>query len=519
MSDQITKIIFRRGTNAQRAATLLNQSEPGYTTDSKRLYVGDGSTLGGLPAASKNLGTVTQLFSGSGSITSYAAPFLSGAEVGDLLFDATTTILYSISAIPVTSAGSFTKYSTTIATDEVTITKDGLDQLKVVDAGIGPVQLGAVVGQGLSGGAGSAIYIPNTQGNAVKLNTSSSPALANDVVVNPKQVVGRTATGTLSAINASDLLTSAIIPASGITLSANGPNLFIGLSAAANTVAPTTTYTMVSSLTVDAVGRVSSVVSAPGAFSTGFTNLTAFATSGTWSWTVPANVTRLKIEAWGAGGSGCGYWSGSPGSGGDSGAYGLLFTNVTPGDVLNIRVGAGGVYRSDSLLAPSYARYYSYFGTHGEDTVITSSTINLTACGGLMGVAFNASFLSGAYVAQDVHTWRDTNFRSYAYGATQGINGTKAYMLSYSYGYSFGMCAPGAIAPNVPFVDRSDAAVLYPYYSKITLPDSTAKTTYFRTYFSDGIHPGGGGNGIYSYSGSYIVPAGDGAAGQVLIWY
>lgn len=40
-------IQFRRGTDAERATIVFNQGEPVWTTDTKILYIGDGSTLGG----------------------------------------------------------------------------------------------------------------------------------------------------------------------------------------------------------------------------------------------------------------------------------------------------------------------------------------------------------------------------------------------------------------------------------------------------------------------------------------
>jgi hypothetical protein len=41
-------IKIRRGTDAQRLTVVLEQGEVAYTTDTKKLYVGDGTTLGGV---------------------------------------------------------------------------------------------------------------------------------------------------------------------------------------------------------------------------------------------------------------------------------------------------------------------------------------------------------------------------------------------------------------------------------------------------------------------------------------
>lgn len=45
----IIKLKVRRGTDAQRRTIILEQGELGYTTDTNRLYVGDGVTVGGAP--------------------------------------------------------------------------------------------------------------------------------------------------------------------------------------------------------------------------------------------------------------------------------------------------------------------------------------------------------------------------------------------------------------------------------------------------------------------------------------
>jgi len=45
----ISQIRFLRGTEANRTTFVPAEGEPVYTTDQKRLYIGDGSTLGGVP--------------------------------------------------------------------------------------------------------------------------------------------------------------------------------------------------------------------------------------------------------------------------------------------------------------------------------------------------------------------------------------------------------------------------------------------------------------------------------------
>ena len=73
--------------------------------------------------------------------------------------------------------------------------------------------------------------------------------------------------------------------------------------------------------------------------------------SGPTTWTVPANVTSIMVEVWGAGGgggsAGCSpcssYPAGGFGGGGGAGGYGRELLAVTPGTSFTITVGAGGL--------------------------------------------------------------------------------------------------------------------------------------------------------------------------------
>ncbi len=78
------------------------------------------------------------------------------------------------------------------------------------------------------------------------------------------------------------------------------------------------------------------------------TNTITFNSTGNDTWTVPAGVTSITIEAWGGGGGGAGsfdYWffgSGGPGGGGGGGAYSITTSTVSAGQTLDIIVGTGG---------------------------------------------------------------------------------------------------------------------------------------------------------------------------------
>ncbi|MFS8130858.1 MAG: beta strand repeat-containing protein [Candidatus Dojkabacteria bacterium] len=79
---------------------------------------------------------------------------------------------------------------------------------------------------------------------------------------------------------------------------------------------------------------------------TNFGNLTpkTYISTGTdQSYTVPAGVTSIRVKMWGAGGGGAGIGSWNFGYSGGGGGYTTADVAVTPGDVLTVVVGAGGI--------------------------------------------------------------------------------------------------------------------------------------------------------------------------------
>ncbi|MBI4085993.1 MAG: fibronectin type III domain-containing protein [Candidatus Liptonbacteria bacterium] len=81
------------------------------------------------------------------------------------------------------------------------------------------------------------------------------------------------------------------------------------------------------------------------------------------TWTAPAGVTSVTVEAWGGGGAGG--VSGAGGTGAGGGAYSKATVTVTPGQNYSLTVGAGGVV----LGTPSGDSWFSP-GAVGEATVL-----------------------------------------------------------------------------------------------------------------------------------------------------
>ena len=83
----IVKIKVRRGSDDQRKQLVLDQGELGYTRDTKRVFVGDGSLSGGRVVGNKNFG-VFNLESGLGNVA--------GAHIGDIGY--ANSKLYTLTA-------------------------------------------------------------------------------------------------------------------------------------------------------------------------------------------------------------------------------------------------------------------------------------------------------------------------------------------------------------------------------------------------------------------------------------
>ncbi len=80
----LLKLLVRRGMDVDRQNIVLSEGELGYTTDTKRLYVGDGQTKGGIVIGGNKF---------LGSVPSVTTLFL--ATSGDLAYSTSTNKLYT----------------------------------------------------------------------------------------------------------------------------------------------------------------------------------------------------------------------------------------------------------------------------------------------------------------------------------------------------------------------------------------------------------------------------------------
>lgn len=237
MVNNITKILIRRGTNTQRISrttlnpggVIFNLAEPAYTIDTKRFFMGDGTTPGGNPMGVVNYGIVSSLtgtFINSGlSQTAYSV--LSTALVGDIVYDQTSSTIYTCISTSntqnLTNFAPFTTKSINYNSSQFTYNNN---QLNIANAGIGINQLNqniVTLNSPISGGAGYplGIYANSISNNLIKAGGLNSVKITNgagavvDTTINAGQFLGLTnALGaTFGAVNLSG--------GNGISLSAN----------------------------------------------------------------------------------------------------------------------------------------------------------------------------------------------------------------------------------------------------------------------------------------------------------
>lgn len=93
----LLKLLVRRGLDADRRNVVLEEGELGYTTDTKKLYVGDGQTFGGQSVGGN-------IFWG----TTPSTTILVGAGQNDIAFSTSDNTLYSLSGADPSDSGDWT---------------------------------------------------------------------------------------------------------------------------------------------------------------------------------------------------------------------------------------------------------------------------------------------------------------------------------------------------------------------------------------------------------------------------
>jgi hypothetical protein len=166
----LLQLIVRQGMDSDRLNVVLKSGELGYTTDTKRLYIGDSVTYGGNP--------VGTLFAGSVVNITTVAP----AVIGDLVFDTDNKNLYRLKLNDGSSVGDWELIGGVYEASDSTIVINSQNKVSV----------GTISGQNIS---------PNSLENPIYLNGSNKLALSSNVLLDsiiPKNSTHLTLTPMLS---------------------------------------------------------------------------------------------------------------------------------------------------------------------------------------------------------------------------------------------------------------------------------------------------------------------------------
>jgi hypothetical protein len=222
-----------------------------------------------------------------------------------------------------------------------------------------------------------------------------------------------------------------------------------------------------------------------------FKNFETFTTNG--NWTVPAGVSKIMLEAWGAGGGGSGY-----GAGGGGGYICAVFT-VTPGQTINRTIGAAGfgsfTNSGSAGGATSFtvaSLVYSALGGGGSTHNVGTNTTTIAASGGFSAPAGSVNFFG-------------------IYGETGGLSNVQFLQAGASLFYQ--QLAGGA-GGNAGNANNTGGAGGY-------LMLDMAGPTILRAAFSVAgkLPGGGGGGGTRPLNVNTDYPGNGGGGGMVIIRY
>ena len=222
------------------------------------------------------------------------------------------------------------------------------------------------------------------------------------------------------------------------------------------------------------------------------------------SWTPPAGVSSIQVEAWGGGGGGGGSTgsAGRAGGGGGGGGYVKNTTvTVTSGVNYAITIGAGGTAGTSSSATVN--------GSAGANTTATFGAVTITATGGGAGSGGSSATPSGAGGLGSAAS--NLGFSTtFSYSGGNGAAGT-ATTRSGGGGGAAGELSNGGTA-------SASAVTGGTYGGANASPYGTGANGNNTTSGAVGNLPGGGGAGGYT-TASPGKAGGAGALGRVVITY
>lgn len=200
--------------------------------------------------------------------------------------------------------------------------------------------------------------------------------------------------------------------------------------------------------------------------------------NATTTWTVPAGVTSVTVQAWGGGGHGANRTTFGRGGGGGGGAYAIKVVAVTPGTVLNVNVGAGSTDNNPG----------------GDSWFIDTATV--LAKGGTSALNDNTTAGSGGSLSLSIGDDTNSGGNGAAAGTNSGGGGSSAGTAINGNGVN----ASAQTGGNAP-TGGGDGG------------NGRASSGDGQT----GSAPGGGGGGGFKNSGSTIRYGGNGGNGRIIL--
>jgi hypothetical protein len=214
LENTLIRLISRQGADSDRKNTLLNSGEFGYTTDLKRLYIGDGFTNGGVLVGNKFLGSASD-------ITTFAP-----ALIGDMVFNPVKNKLYELQS---NNGSLFTDWKLiagvySSSDNKITISDNNVITMNLLSAyslhpdllippltlGAGKIALNPLSSYSLSNDAVSGLI--KIESGRVTLNPLSAYSLHSDLVMSPMTLsAGKLALNPLSSYSLSNDAVSGLI--------------------------------------------------------------------------------------------------------------------------------------------------------------------------------------------------------------------------------------------------------------------------------------------------------------------
>lgn len=152
LENTLLKLLVRRGNNYDRTQITLDSGELGYTTDTKRLYIGDGSTAGG--------NIIGNIYKGKVADVTALAP----GVVGDYAFETSSNRLKVLIQNTGAAAADWYGVATVLSAGNATINIDSASRITVDSLSAGNISYSAL-------------------GNSLEIDTDSKVALSGTVKI------------------------------------------------------------------------------------------------------------------------------------------------------------------------------------------------------------------------------------------------------------------------------------------------------------------------------------------------